>query len=130
MRVFFLFLFLVSLSITGIAQEGFPLIGTWQGDWGPNATDRTQVLIEMAWDGKTISGTINPGYPDATPLQVAVLDSRKWTLHLEGDSKDKSGSTVRVIVDGKLENIGSPNRTLSGTWTRGSVKGNFKLIRQ
>jgi hypothetical protein len=129
-RVFGLVFFLASLTMTGMAQEGFPLIGTWSGDWGPTAAQRTQVLIEMAWDGKIISGTINPGYPDAAPLQVATLDSTKWAVHLEADSRDDRGNSVRVIVDGKLENIGSPNRTLSGTWTRGNVKGAFKLTRQ
>ena len=130
MKIFCLVFFLAPLTITGIAQEGFPLIGTWTGDWGPTAAQRNPVLIEMAWDGKTISGTINPGYPDAAPLQVATLDSTKWAVHLEADSRDERGNTVRVIVDGKLENIGSPNRTLSGTWSRGSVKGSFKLTRQ
>jgi len=53
-----------------------------------------------------------------------------WAVHLEADSKDERGSTVRIIIDGKLENIGSPNRTLSGTWSRGNIKGTFKLTRQ
>jgi hypothetical protein len=84
----------------------------------------------MSYDTTTISGIINPGYPDEAPLRVATLDSTKWTLHLEADSKDQGGNTVRVIVDGKLENIGSPNRTLTGTWTRGNTKGDFKLTRE
>jgi len=121
---------LACLGITAAAQEGFPLIGTWSGEWGPTATQRSPVLIEMAWDGKVISGNLNPGYPDAAPLRVATLDSTKWTVHLEADSKDERGNAVRVVVDGKLENIGSPNRTLTGTWTRGTVKGNFKLTRE
>ena len=117
--------------ITGAAaQEGHPLIGTWSGDWGPSATQRNPVLIVMEWKTTTLSGVINPGYPDEAPIKVGTLDSSKWTLHLEADSKDERGNTVKVIVDGKLENIGSLNRTLTGTWTRGNVKGNFKLARE
>ena len=121
---------LACLIITAVAQEGHPLIGTWSGEWGPTAAQRNPVLIVMSYDTTTISGIINPGYPDEAPLRVATLDSTKWTLHLEADSKDQSGNTVRVIVDGKLENIGSPNRTLTGTWTRGNIKGDFKLTRE
>ena len=51
-------------------------------------------------------------------------------LHLEADSKDESGKPVKIVVDGKLENIGSHNRTLTGTWTRGTIKGTFKLTRE
>ena len=126
-----------SLTITTLtmiagaaAQEGHPLIGTWSGDWGPSATQRNPVLIVMEWKTTTLSGVINPGYPDEAPIKVGTLDSSKWTLHLEADSKDERGNTVKVIVDGKLENIGSPNRTLTGTWARGNVKGNFKLARE
>ena len=31
--------------------------------------------------------------------------------------------------DGKLANLGSYNRTCSGTWTDGATKGDFKLMR-
>ena len=61
---------------------------------------------------------------------MGALDSTKWTVHLEADSKDERGNPVKVIVDGKLDNIGSPNRTLTGTWTRGNTKGDFKLTRE
>ena len=55
---------------------------------------------------------------------------RSGPLHLEADSKDERGNPVKVVVDGKLENIGSHNRTLTGTWTRGTIKGTFKLTRE
>jgi len=93
--------------------------------------------VTIAYHGKVAhhdsagnSGVINPGYPDEAPIKVGTLDSSKWTLHLEADSKDERGNPVKVIVDGKLENIGSPNRTLTGTWARGNIKGNFKLARE
>ena len=120
----------IAMMSGALAQEGYPLIGTWSGDWGPSATERNPVLIVMDWKTTTLSGIINPGYPDEAPIRVGTLDSTKWTLHLEADSKDERGTPVKVIVDGKLENIGSPNRTLTGTWTRGNVKGNFKLARE
>jgi hypothetical protein len=120
----------IALMTGALAQEGHPLIGTWSGEWSPSATQKNPVLIVMDWKTTTLSGVINPGYPDEAPIRVGTLDSTKWTVHLEADSKDERGNPVKVIVDGKLENIGSLNRTLTGTMTRGSTKGNFKLTRE
>ena len=113
-----------------VGQEGHPLIGTWSGDWGPSAKVRNPVLIILEWNTTTLSGVINPGEPDEAPIRVGTLDSTNWTLHLEADSKDERGNAVKVVIDGKLENIGSHNRTLTGTWTRGTIKGDFKLTRE
>jgi hypothetical protein len=119
---------LCALALSAVAQEGHPLTGSWHGDWGASPTQRTPVLIYMKWDSKNIVGAINPG-PRAAPLKVATLDPSKWTVHLEGDGKDASGNPVHIVVDGKLENIGSYNRTITGTWMQGSVKGDFKVTR-
>ena len=116
--------------VAPVAQEGHPLIGTWSGEWGPSAKQRNPALIVMEWKTTTLSGIINPGYPDEASIRVGTLDSTKWTLHLEADSKDERGNPVKVVIDGKLENIGSHSRTLTGTWTRGATKGDFKLTRE
>jgi hypothetical protein len=55
-----------------LAQEGHPLKGSWLGDWGPGKTPRTPVLVVMDWDGKAITGMINPG-TDNIPLKNATL---------------------------------------------------------
>jgi len=115
---------------TAVAQEGYPLIGTWSGEWGPSAALKSPILIVMEWNNTTLSGVINPGEKDEAPIKVGTLDSTKWMLHLEADSKDERGNPVKVVADGKLENIGSHNRTLTGTWTRGTIKGTFKLTRE
>ena len=53
-----------------------------------------------------------------------------WLVHFEGDGKDAKGTAVHYVADGKIDNIGLSNRTLSGTWVSGAVKGTFKLQRQ
>lgn len=78
----------------------------------------------MKWNSKTIEGTINPG-PKAVSLKTADLDASKWTVHLEADTKDRK----HIVIDGKLDNIGSYNRTITGTWNEGTVQGDFKLTR-
>ena len=82
----------------------------------------------MSWDGKNVNGIINPG-PDVIPMKVAMLDSIKWTVHIEADAKDSSGNPEHIVIDGKLDNILSYKRTLVGSWSHGNVKGDFKLTR-
>jgi hypothetical protein len=36
---------------------------------------------------------------------------------------------MHMVFDGKLDNVGSYNRTITGTWTSGTKKGDFKLTR-
>ena len=104
-------------AASAFAQFGHPLHDPLSG-W-PNRDQRTRVLLDMQWDGKTITGAINPG-PNARPLTKASLDPATWQVHLE--ARD-------VVVDGKLENLGSAPRVLSGTWTEAGRRGDFRLIR-
>jgi len=113
----------LSAALPVLAQEGHPLTGSWHGAWTPNGK-RTPVMIYMKYDGKEVVGSINPG-PRAIPLKVVTLDPGKWTVHLEGDAKDGT----HVVVDGKLDNIGSYNRTITGTWSEGANKSEFKVTR-
>jgi hypothetical protein len=51
----------MALILPLAAQEGFPLKGSWLGDWGESTTNRNQVFVVFDWDGKVVSGAINPG---------------------------------------------------------------------
>ena len=131
MRAKACFLFLLAVStLTGVtlAQEGHPLVGTWSGDWGPTPAHRNQVTIVMNWDGKSVTGIINPG-PGVIPMKVVLLDSTNWTVHIEADAKDPSGNPVHFVIDGKLDNILSYKRKMAGAWSHGDVKGDFKITR-
>jgi hypothetical protein len=171
-----------------LAQEGHPLKGSWLGDYGPNKTTRTQVFLVMDWDGKAITGMINPG-TDNIPIKNATLTpptptpprggggggagqgggqgggagrggrggggggaqattppaapapapvppaptgpvQPDWLFHFEADAKDRAGAAVKYVVDGKVENIGLANRSIVGTWTVGTGKNDFRLVRQ
>ena len=119
-----------ALAISGavlLAQQGHPLTGTWNGDWGTSPTQRTQLTIVMNWDGKEVKTVINPG-PDSAPAGV-TLDPITWTVHIEADMKDSSGKAVHIVADGKIDDLGTYHRSLSGTWRQGSATGNFKLTR-
>ena len=109
------------------AQEGHPLTGTWSGDWGLSATSRTHITMVMAWDGKAVTGTINPG-PDAVPVPAIQLDVANWTIRFQTTAKASAG-TETIAVEGKIEELGKPHRTITGTWRQGAAKGSFKLTR-
>ena len=111
-----------------LAQEGHPLTGSWHGDYGTSAAQRTQIVFLMHWNTKEVEGKINPG-SNAVPLKAATLDASKWMVHFEADMKDKAGKPVPTVFDGKLENVGSYNRTITGTYTQGTQKGDFKITR-
>src|SRR5712692_4173469 len=109
------------LAAPAMAQFGHPLKGTWSGDWGPSKENRTHVVLELNWDGKAITGRINPG-PTEVPLGSATLDPSNWSVHLEAERKDPSGDVTGYVIDGKLENIGAYQRFITGTWSQGSAK--------
>ena len=119
----------LAIAIPLIAQEGFPLTGTWSGDYGTSTkeADRVQTTLILSWDGSKIQGLVDPG-PDSAKIKTATLDTTKWTVHMEYDVKDKAGKLVPFIVDGRLQNPASrKNRVVVGTFTHGSAKGDFKI---
>jgi hypothetical protein len=118
-------LFLLALPL--LSQEGHPLVGTWHGNWGANAKDRNDVTVVMNWDGKNISGMINPG-PGSLKLS-GTLDPSNWTVHLLADGKDASGKPLHVEIEGKIENLTNVRRYVVGTWTEGATKGDVKITR-
>lgn len=128
-RLILVYMTALALPITAFAQEGFPLDGTWRGDWGTTPTDRTTVVLVMKWDGTSINGMINPG-PDSAPFTAAVLNPDDWSVHIEAQDSDDDGNPVTIVMDGRLDNIGSYNRTLEGAWRRGGVEGDFRIARE
>jgi hypothetical protein len=128
MRIFFLLLSLLLPSTSLLAQEGHPLVGTWHGTWGADAKSRSDVTVVLFWDGKTVTGMVNPG-PDSIKLENANLEPEGWKVHFEGNGKDKAGKPVRVVVDAKIENVTNVRRTIVGTWKEGSTVGDVKLTR-
>jgi hypothetical protein len=121
---------LVTAGVQVSAQFGHPLKGQWSGEWGPkNAPKR--LLLDLNWDGKAITGSINPGDENAAVQKVTFdyTDPAKWKVVLEAEGKDASGKPVKIVANGVLENIGSYRRLFHGTWTEGAQKGEFTVTR-
>jgi hypothetical protein len=129
-RLIYSIVLVAGLAIAGTAsaQFGHPLKGSWSGDWGPTKTNRTRVLVDIGWDGKALNVIVNPG-PNAVAMPKTTVDFNTWTVHFEGDGKDPAGTMVHYVIDGKLENLGAFQRFITGTWTQGSAKGDFRITR-
>jgi hypothetical protein len=110
------------------AQEGHPLKGSWLGTWGPAKTHSNDIVLVLDWDGKAITGMINPGTDDA-PIKNATLNPDGWVVHFEAAIKDKSG-VLNYVFDGKIENLSFHNRTIVGTWKNQRESGQLKISRQ
>src|ERR1700694_4820140 len=118
MRSTFIFALVVTCLLAGrpvTAQEGHPLKGSWIGTWGPNSNQGNDLLMVLSWDGKNITGTINPG-TDNIPVKNATLNPEGWVVHFEADAKDKSGNPLTYVLDGTLANLSLPHRSITGTW--------------
>ena len=126
----------LAIAVPAFAQFGYPLKGSWSGEFWLKKGEENRVLLQFNWDGKTPAGILNPG-TDNIPLQKLSLVPTSggvanamagWALHFEADAKDAQGRAVRYVVDGKLENIGAYNKFVTGTWMVGNQKGEFKII--
>ena len=118
-----------TLASPVMAQEGHPMSGSWVGDWGPTPDQRNRVVVVMEWTGEELVGTINPG-PNAIPMKVATVDPVDWSVHIEADASDANGQPVTYVIDGTIDDLGTYNRSIAGTWNVGVTTGNFSITRQ
>ena len=132
MRRFAVALALSALCAAGaplVAQEGHPLKGSWTGTWDGNTVHGNSVLLVLDWNGKAITGTVNPG-TDNMVVKNATLNPDGWVFHIEADGMDKAGAVITYVVDGKIENLAMHNRSIVGTWKSQRGTGAFKVSRQ
>ena len=122
------FLACVGAVVTAIAQEGHPLTGTWAGDWGPTPTQRNHVTFVMNWDGKNVTGTINPG-PDAIPIASVFVDWTNWTVRIEADTKDQAGNPVHIAAEGAWKISARTIGRSRVPGAQGAAKGDFRITR-
>jgi hypothetical protein len=125
----------LTLAVGVAAQEGHPLVGTWYGEYmtGKQPTDLTVI---MKWDGKNITGLINPG-PNSKPITSAVMDITPGKAAVQGQESTAGippTFKVRFEVDGMtfegtIKNPVAGNRQLIGTWKRGTQTGTFQIRR-
>jgi hypothetical protein len=119
----------LALVVPIVAQEGHPLKGSWIGVWDGNAQHGNDVILVMNWDGKNVTGMINPG-TDNIKIDTATLDPAGWKVHIEAAAKNKQGAAMKYVIDGSILQLEMANRAVVGTWTAGAAKGKFEIRRQ
>ncbi len=114
----------LAIAASAFAQKTDPLSGTWAGDWGPSPDDRNQVTVELKWDGKALTGTVNPG-ANAVTIEKGTFNPKTDAVHFEANTKDRRGRPIHYVVNGKLE-----KDTMTGSWNHEDRKGDFKITKK
>lgn len=102
-----------------------PLSGSWYGDWGPSAGDRNAVNVDLKWDGKTLSGTVNSQGAAAVRLQKSTFNPQTGAVHMEAETKGRRGEAIHYVIEGKID-----KNTMTGSWNHDNRKGDFKLTKK
>jgi hypothetical protein len=127
---------LIAVAAVGAAaQEGHPLAGTWYGDY-TTGKQPTDITVIMKWDGKSVTGLINPG-PNSKPLTSVVMDITPGKPAAQGQGSTNGIPPVFKVrfeidgmtFDGTIKNPVAGNRELTGSWKRGTQTGTFHLRR-
>ena len=134
-RACILFVAAIAIAVAAVAQEGHPTTGTWYGDY-TSGTTKTDLTVIMKWDGKSITGLINPG-PNSKPLVNAVMDITPGKPAPEGRGSTFGTPPIfhvkfeadGMTFEGTIRNPVAVNRQIIGTWSRGAQKGAFQIRR-
>ena len=135
LRACVLFAAIACLAVTVTAQEGHPLAGTWYGEY-ETGNKKTDLTVIMAWDGKAVTGSINPG-PNAKPIKSATMDITPGKPAPQGQQSTAGTPPIfhvkfevdGMTFEGNIQNPVAGNRRLTGTYMRGAEKGTFQLRR-
>lgn len=124
MRILLMSLVL-SVAALAHAQEGFPLDGTWRGQRQAGAEAPVTIVMVLEWDGKKISGVINPG-PKSIPIAKAELIPDGWRVNIE--ARTLTGEAISFT--GVIGKLGAYDRTITGTWIEGGRSYHARVARE
>ena len=112
------------LSIAGFLFAADTISGTWTGEWGPNSIERSQVVAQLKYDGKVVTGVFNPGTNPAT-ISKGIFNEKTGAIHLEADGRGRFSPKNHYVIDGKLE-----KGKITGTWKYDRGEGDFTISKQ
>jgi len=115
---------LLYLSIAGFLLAADTISGTWTGEWGPNTIERSQVVAQLKYDGKFVTGTFNPG-PNPATISKGTFNEKTGVIHQEADGRGGGRATNHYVIDGKLE-----RGKITGTWKYNKGEGDFTISKQ
>ena len=97
--------------------------GKWEGEWGPNASERNPVTDDLKYNGKAVTGRFNAG---ANPVTISsgTFNEKTGELHLEATGKGRGGVDIHYVIDGKLQ-----KNKIAGKWKYENGSGDFEIER-
>jgi hypothetical protein len=98
--------------------------GTWSGDYGPDSERREAISVELRWDGSNLGGVVQSGFR-SLPLAKASFTRDTGEITMEFDAQGNGGRTVHYSIEGKVS-----GNVMSGTWTRGDQRGDFRVTKK
>ena len=110
---------------TASDQEGFPLDGTWRGERDAGKDGPQTVVMVMEWNGKQVTGIINPG-PKSLTIKEGQLDPDGWKVSITAETK----TGQKVTFEGTLDELGSYHRHVNGTWKEGGRSYSVRMVRE
>jgi hypothetical protein len=116
---------LLLAATAAVAQEGFPLDGTWRGERQAAGETPATIVMVMQWDGKKVTGVINPG-PKAIQITDAKLIPEGWRVTVAA----KNASGQPISFDGTLADLGKYNRSIAGKWTEGGRSYDVRMVHE
>ena len=109
------------LSFAAFLFAADTISGTWTGEWGPNTFERNQVVAQLKYDGKAVTGTFNSGFTSVM-ISKGTFNEKTGVIHLEAEGRGRDGSRNHYVIDGKLV-----KGTITGTWKYEKANGDFKI---
>jgi len=97
----------VLMTWPAAAQEGHPLKGSWLGTWTGNTTHDPDLVLVLNWDGKAITGMINPGTGNIA-IKKRLAESRRVGCAFRGRREGQISRALTYVIDGKIENLHLP----------------------
>jgi uncharacterized protein len=118
MRVFVFVTVLCALIITMTAARADDLVGGWKGTWTKDA-DALPVMMTFAKINDAYSGAFDSDALQVVGIPFSNVSNTNGKVHFQ-----IKGDQNTTVFDGEIT-----GNTMSGTFTDGSSKGTFKLVR-
>jgi hypothetical protein len=81
--------------------------------------------LELKFDGhRTLTGTLNPGAPNAIPFTKGTFDPKTGVFTIEAE-RTVNGTQQKMLIDGKLA-----DQKLTGSDDANGQKGTFEFTKQ
>lgn len=116
---------LLAASAVAVAQEGFPLDGTWRGERKADNGSAATLVFVLEWNGQQVTGVVNPG-PNSLTIKEGRLDPEGWKVSLVAESSKGQ----KASFEGAIGDLGVYHRYVEGTWTEGGRSYSVRMVRE